>query len=159
MRYLPALTRGAGAINATITARTPTSFTAQTEVPHDGSMPGCEAALQHRLNEAGLVATAEGLEQFDTDGSPVTVGATEPTSRGQVGEEYQTPYGVAAVARHGYQSDQGGATFCPLDRDARIVVSSTPGSPRSCHTSTPGPAPPGPRWTRRRTTAGPSPAA
>src|SRR4051794_13508767 len=113
-------------MNVTITARTPTSFTLQVVVPYDGSMLDFEEALQHRLNEAGVVATAEGLKQFDTDGSPVTVGVTKLTSKGQVEKEYQTPYGVATVSRHVYQSPQGGKTYCPLDRDARIVVSSTP---------------------------------
>ncbi len=41
-------------------------------------------------------------------------------------KEYQTPYGVAPVERHVYQSSRGGRTYCPLDRNARIVVSSTP---------------------------------
>jgi len=41
-------------------------------------------------------------------------------------KDYQTPYGVATVERHVYQGPQGGATYCPLERDARIVVSSTP---------------------------------
>jgi hypothetical protein len=72
------------------------------------------------------VATAEGLRQFDTDGSPITVGPVKFTSKGQIEKDYQTPYGVATVARHAYQSPQGGPTYCPLDRDARIVVSSTP---------------------------------
>src|SRR6188768_3834619 len=111
---------------ATITARTPTSFTVQVEVPYTDSMLDFEETLQERLNEAGVVATAEGLKQFDTDGSPITVGTTRLTSKGQVEKDYQAPYGVATVARHVYQSNQGGATFCPLDRDARIVVSSTP---------------------------------
>ncbi len=48
------------------------------------------------------------------------------TSKGLVSKQYQTPYGVAEIARHVYQTSIGGATFCPLDRDARIVVSSTP---------------------------------
>ncbi len=48
------------------------------------------------------------------------------TTKGQVEKDYQTPYGVATVARHVYQSPQGGPTYCPLDRDARIVVTSTP---------------------------------
>jgi hypothetical protein len=111
---------------ATIIARTPTSFTLQVEVPYNDSMLDFEAALQQRLNDAGVVATAEGLKQFDTDGSPITVGAARLTSKGPVEKDYQTPYGVATVARHVYQSNQGGATYCPLDRDARIVVSSTP---------------------------------
>jgi hypothetical protein len=113
-------------MNATIIARTPHSFTLQVEVPYDGSMLDFEETLQHRLNEAGVIATAEGLKQFDTDGSPITVGAIKLTTKGPVEKDYQTPYGVATVARHVYQSPQGGPTYCPLDRGARIVVSSTP---------------------------------
>lgn len=111
---------------AAIISRTPTSFTLQIEVTYNDSMLEFEEALQERLNEAGVVATAEGLKQFDTDGSPITVGPVKLTSKGQVEKDYQTPYGVATVARHVYQSNQGGPTYCPLDRDARIVVSSTP---------------------------------
>jgi hypothetical protein len=113
-------------MSATIIARTSTSFTLQVEVPYNDSMLDFEEALQQRLNDAGVVATAEGLRQFDTDGSPITVGPVKFTSKGQVQKDYQTPYGVATVARHVYQSPQGGPTYCPLDRDARIVVSSTP---------------------------------
>jgi len=113
-------------MDATIIARTSTSFTLQIEVPYNDSMLGFEEVLQERLNEAGVVATAEGLQQFDTDGSPITVGSTKLTSKGQVEKDYQTPYGVATVARHVYRSTQGGPTSCPLDRDARTVVSSTP---------------------------------
>jgi hypothetical protein len=113
-------------MSATIIARTSTSFTLQVEVPYNDSMLDFEEALQRRLNDAGVVATAEGLRQFDTDGSPITVGPFKFTSKGQVQKDYQTPYGVATVDRHVYQSPQGGPTYCPLDRDARIVVSSTP---------------------------------
>src|SRR5881227_3233653 len=113
-------------MNATIIARSPTSFTVQVEVPYNDSMLGFEEALQDRLNEAGVVATAEGLQQFDTDGSPITVRPVRLTTKGPVEKDYQTPYGVATVARHVYQSPQGGPTYCPLDRDARIVVTSTP---------------------------------
>src|ERR1700742_2241815 len=113
-------------MDATITARTSTSFTVQVEVPYNDSMLDFEEALQQRLNDAGVVATAEGLKRFDADGSPITVGPVKFTSKGQVEKDYQPPYGVASVARHVYQSPQGGPTFCPLDRDARIVVTSTP---------------------------------
>jgi hypothetical protein len=113
-------------MNATIIARTPTSFTLQVEVPYTDSMLDFEETLQQRLNEAGVVATAEGLQQFDTDGSPIAVGPVKLTTKGRVEKDYQTPYGVATVARHVYQGPQGGPTYCPLDRDARIVVSSTP---------------------------------
>ena len=111
---------------ATIISRTQTSFTLQVEVPYNDSMLDFEETLQERLNDAGVVATAEGLKQFDTDGSPITVGPVKFTSKGQVEKDYQTPYGVATVARHVYQSPEGGPTYCPLDRDARIVVTSTP---------------------------------
>ena len=146
-------------MNATIIARTPHSFTLQVEVPYNGSMLDFEETLQQRLNEAGVVATAEGLRQFDTDGSPITVGPVKFTTKGRVEKDYQTPYGVATVARHVYQSPEGGPTYCPLDRGARIVVTSTPGSPRSSPTSMPSSVRPGPRSTSRRTTAGRSPAA
>src|SRR3954454_25101123 len=113
-------------MNATIIARSPTSFTLRVEVPYIDSMLDFEEALQQRLNEAGVVATAEGLRQLDTDGSPITVGPVKLTTEGQIEKDYQTPYGVATVARHVYQSPEGGPTYCPLDRDARIVVTSTP---------------------------------
>src|SRR3954454_3359429 len=113
-------------MNATIISRTPTSFTLQVEIPYSDSMLDFEETLQERLNDAGVVATAEGLQQFDTDGSPITVGPVKFTSKGQIEKDYQTPYGVATLARHVYQSPEGGPTYCPLDRDARIVVTSTP---------------------------------
>jgi len=111
---------------ATIVSRSATSFTVQIEVPYTDSMLGFEEGLQDRLNEAGVEATAEGLRQFDTDGSPITLGISRLTTKGQVEKDYQTPYGVATLARHVYQGTHGGPTYCPLDRDARIVVSSTP---------------------------------
>src|SRR6266536_3472195 len=40
--------------------------------------------------------------------------------------QVEIPYGAAPVQRHVYQSSRGGKTYCPLDRNARIVVSSTP---------------------------------
>jgi hypothetical protein len=113
-------------MNATIIARTTTSFTLQLEIPYNGSMLDFEVTPQDRLNEAGAVATAEGLQQSDTDGSPITVGPVKFTPKGRAEKDYQTPYGVATVARHIYQSTQAGPTYCPLDRGARIVVSSTP---------------------------------
>src|SRR4051812_4208307 len=113
-------------MNGTIISRTPTSFTLQVEVPYTDSMLDFEEILQQRLNQAGVVATAEGLQRFDTDGSPIAVGPAKLTTKGRVEKDSQPPYGVAPVARHVYQSPQGGPTYCPLDRDARIVVSSTP---------------------------------
>jgi hypothetical protein len=113
-------------MSATIVNRSETSFTVQVEIPYASSMLDFEQTIQERLNQAGVVATQEALQQFDTDGSPITIGSVKFTSKGQLPKEYQTPYGVATVARHVYQSSQGGKTYCPLDRDARIVTSSTP---------------------------------
>ena len=101
-------------------------FTVQITVPYNRSMLDFEETLQQQLNAAGVLATHEGLREFDTDGSPITLGSMKLTSRGQLPKDYQTPYGTATVDRHVYQSPQGGATYCPLDRDARIIVSWTP---------------------------------
>jgi hypothetical protein len=78
-------------MDAMIIARTSTSFTLQVEVPYNDSMLDFEETLQQRLDEAGVVATAEGLKQFDTDGSPITVGPIKLTSKGPVEKDYQTP--------------------------------------------------------------------
>jgi hypothetical protein len=113
-------------MSASIVARSETAFTVQVVIPYGSSMLDFEQTIQDRLNQAGVVATQEALQQFDTDGSPITIGSVKFTSKGPLPKEYQTPYGVATVSRHVYQSPQGGKTYCPLDRDARIVTSSTP---------------------------------
>jgi hypothetical protein len=113
-------------MSATIVSRTDNAFTIQVEIPYGTSMLDFEEVIQQRLNEAGVLATAEALHQFDADGSPIRVGDTKLTSKGKLKKEYQSPYGVATVERHVYQSSRGGRTYCPLDRNARIVVSSTP---------------------------------
>jgi hypothetical protein len=113
-------------MSAQVINRNEDGFTVQITVPYNRSMLDFEETLQQQLNAAGVLATHEGLRQFDTDGSPITVGSMKLTSKGQLPKNYQTPYGTATVERHVYQSPQGGATYCPLDRDARIIVSSTP---------------------------------
>src|SRR3954453_11870050 len=113
-------------MSAAIVARSETSFTVQVEIPYSSSMLDFEQAIQDRLNQAGVVANQEALQQFDADGAPITIGSVKFTPKGQRPKEYQTPYGVATVPRHVYQGPQGGKTYCPLDRDARIVTSSTP---------------------------------
>jgi hypothetical protein len=113
-------------MSAQVINRTETGFTVQITVPYNRSMLEFEENLQQELNAAGVLSTQEGLRQFDTDGSPITVGSIKLTSKGQLPKDYQTPYGKATVERHVYQSPQGGVTYCPLDRDARIIVSSTP---------------------------------
>jgi hypothetical protein len=113
-------------MSAQIFDRNATGFTVQITVSYNRSMLEFEETLQKELNAAGVLATQEGLQQFDTDGSPITVGPVTFTTKGQSPKDYQTPYGVASVERHVYQSSQGGTTYCPLERDARIIVTSTP---------------------------------
>jgi hypothetical protein len=113
-------------MSAQIINRTDTEFTVQITVPYNRSMLDFEETLEQPLNVAGVLSTPEGLRQFDTDGSPLTVGSIQLTSKGQLPKDYQTPYGVATVERQVDQSPQGGVTYCPRDHDARIIVSSTP---------------------------------
>ena len=113
-------------MDARIVARTDSGFTLQVEVPFKDSMLNAEDAIQEALNRVGVLATSEVLQHFDADGRPITLAGSKMTSKGKLPKDYQTPYGVAAVKRHVYQSSRGGKTFCPLDQAARIVVSSTP---------------------------------
>ncbi len=113
-------------MSATLIERREDAVTIQVHIPLSRSLLTTEQAIQQALNEAGLLATAEALQQFDTDGSPLQIGQARYTSKGQEPKGYQTPYGEVVVARHVYQTSQGGATFCPLEREARIVLASTP---------------------------------
>ena len=113
-------------MTATIINETADSLTLQVVIKFNRSMLEAEKAICDALNEAGTLATANFLKRFDTDGSPIVMGQTKLTSKGTVDKEYQTPYGATRVSRHVYQSATGGKTFCPLDREARIVTSATP---------------------------------
>lgn len=113
-------------MSATIVNEAANSVTIQIVIPFHRSMLEAENAIQDVLNEAGTLASANFLQRFDTDGSPIVIGQTNLTSKGTVAKEYQTPYGATIVERHVYQSSKGGKTFCPLERDARIVTSATP---------------------------------
>src|SRR3954451_12291282 len=113
-------------MSATIIERQESSVTIQITIPLTRSLLDTEEAIQQALNQAGVLATAEALRQFDTDGSPLVLGSTRWTSKGQEPKTYQTPYGEVSIARHVYQTGEGGTTFCPLERDARIILTSTP---------------------------------
>jgi hypothetical protein len=113
-------------MSATIIERQETSVTIQVTIALTRSMLDTEEAIQQALNQAGILATAAALEQFDTDGSPLLFGPTRFTTKGQEPKTYQTPYGEVSVPRHVYQTGEGGTTFCPLERDARIILTSTP---------------------------------
>ena len=113
-------------MSATIIERQENAVTIQIHIPLTRSMLDTEEAIQQALNQAGVLATAQALKQFDTDGSPLVIGSTRWTSKGQEPKTYQTPYGEAVVERHVYQTGEGGTTFCPLEREARIILTSTP---------------------------------
>lgn len=101
-------------------------LTMEVKVDISGSMLGAEEAILSSLNEAGSMATGEALKRFDTDGSQIVIGGIKWFSKGRLPKTYQTPYGEVEVERYVYQRSVGGETFCPLERDARVVVTSTP---------------------------------
>lgn len=102
------------------------SLTIQVVIKFNRSMLKAEDSICDALNQAGTLACKNFLKRFDTDGSPIIIGDTTLTTKGTVDKEYQTPYGATTVSRHIYQSSKGGKTFCPLEREARIVTSATP---------------------------------
>lgn len=113
-------------MEAHVKESTDTYCVIEMKIPYSGTFLNTEENIQHCLNEAGQLATSCALSQFDTDGSPIKVAKQRYTSKGLTGKYYQTPYGDFYLQRHVYQSSNGGATYCPLDHDAHIVVSSTP---------------------------------
>lgn len=113
-------------MNAKIIEQKSNSIVVQVEIPISKSMLTSEENIQTALNEAGLEATNYALNRFDTDGTPLKIGNKRYTTKGQVPKIYQTPYGEVQIHRHVYQSSSGGATFCPLENNARIIVGSTP---------------------------------
>ena len=113
-------------MTARIKTRSNDALVIEVTVPLNRSMLEGETNIEQALNEAGTLATGELLKRFDTDGCAIEMGSTKYTSKGQVEKCYQTPYGEARVQRHLYQSPKGGATFCPLESDARIIQGATP---------------------------------
>ena len=85
-----------------------------------------EGAIQEASNAVGRCATEEALKRFDTDGSPMRVGAVKLTARGRDAKDYQSPYGVVRLERYVYQSSRGGRIYCPLEHRGRIIRGATP---------------------------------
>lgn len=114
-------------MNAKITNRTATHYTIEIDIPyHSSSMLKAEEVIQAHVNQVGILATGEALATFDTDGAPLRRGGRKWTSKGQIERTYQTPYGDVRLARHVYQSSQGGCGYCPLEERARIIRTATP---------------------------------
>jgi hypothetical protein len=113
-------------MSTTIISRNKDSITLQVTVEFSNSMLKSEDAILEALNEAGTVATEEALKQFDTDGCDIEIDGRKCTTKGREPKVSQTPYGEINIERHVYQSSKGGQTYCPLEIDARIFVTSTP---------------------------------
>jgi hypothetical protein len=96
------------------------------KVPYAKTMLESEELIQRSLNEVGSLSTGESLKQFDTDGKPILMGDIKWTAKGKIEKTYQTPYGETIIERFVYQSSKGGRIFCPLERDARIILTATP---------------------------------
>ncbi len=102
------------------------TITVQIEIPITNSMLRTEESIRHALNDCGNEVTKELLYDFDTDGSSIKLNGKTYSSKGRIPKKYQTPYGVVNINRYVYQSTSGGKTFCPLEKDARIIVGTTP---------------------------------
>lgn len=114
-------------VSAIIKKQSNDSITLEVTIPIESSMLKCEESITSALNEAGCLASGAALEHFDSDGSPIMLGDIKLTSKGRFRKAYQTIWGEVEVDRHVYQSSKGGKQFCPLEKDARIVLTSTPG--------------------------------
>lgn len=114
-------------MTASVIARDANSITLEIKIPlSSSSLLESEETIQSVLNEVGTLATGEALKQFDTDGTAVEMGGAIWTSKGALPKTYQTPYGAVEIKRHVYQSSLGGTTFCPLEVDGRVIITSTP---------------------------------
>ena len=87
-----------------------------------------EENIQQHLNQAGNIATAEALKYLDTDGSQIELAGEKMYCKAKQNKAYQTPYGKVNVQRHIYQRAGGGKTYCPMEKEARIIIiiASTP---------------------------------
>jgi hypothetical protein len=110
-----------------IKERSSNSITLEVKIHFSNSMLDSEEEIQRILNETGTMATGELLRSFDADGSPIQIGSERLTAKKQLEKKvYETPYGSVPIERYVYQTSKGGGIFCPLDKNARIIVSSTP---------------------------------
>ena len=71
-------------MNAKIKKRSESKLTMEIEIDLEGSMLNMEENIEQALNSAGIVATAEALKKFDSDGSPISIGNRKLTSKGSL---------------------------------------------------------------------------
>jgi hypothetical protein len=113
-------------MDAGVVAREGDRLTLQVTVDISGSMLQAEEKILDACNALGCVATEMALKRFDTDGSPIVMGAIKWTAKRHDDKEYQTPYGPVVIPRYMYQTSRGGKTCCPLESAARIIRGATP---------------------------------
>ncbi|MBW4640503.1 MAG: hypothetical protein KME05_20190 [Gloeocapsa sp. UFS-A4-WI-NPMV-4B04] len=89
------------------------------------SMLTSEENIQQSLNHTGCLATEAALQYLDTDGSAIEIAGEVMRTKGKQPKAYQTPYGEVVIKRHVYQRS-GGKTYCPMERESRIIITSTP---------------------------------
>ena len=111
---------------AKVVANKGNELTLQVTVKISGSLMEMENAILDGCNEMGSLATAEVLQKFDTDGSPIKLGEVKMTVRDKTNKTYQTPYGGVLIQRNIYQSSKGGKIYCPLENNAQIIRGATP---------------------------------
>ena len=111
---------------AEVIMREGNELTLQVAVTLAGSLMEMEKAILDGCNEIGSLATAEALQKFDTDGSPIKLGEVKMTVREKDNKTYQTPYGSVKIQRYVYQSSKGGKIHCPLEDNAQIIRGATP---------------------------------
>ena len=111
---------------AKVVANKGNELTLQVTVKISGSLMEMENAILDGCNEMGSLATAEALQKFDTDGSPIKLGEVKMTVRDKTNKTYQTPYGGVLIQRNVYQSSKGGKSYCPLENNAQIIRGATP---------------------------------
>jgi hypothetical protein len=113
-------------MSATLISQTDGQVVIQIAISLEGSMLQMEKNIQDALNAAGRLATGKALETFDTDGSPIILGHTKLTARkAKINQRYECPYGKIDVERYLYQSNLGGAPYCPMEAASRCVLNST----------------------------------
>ena len=113
-------------MKANIISKNQKEVVLQVKISLESTMLKTEESIQQSLNQAGCLATEIALSQYDSNGDPIMVNGLKYTSKGQIEKIYQTPYGEIRLHRHVYQCSQGGKTYCPLEKDAKIIVYSTP---------------------------------
>lgn len=110
----------------TITHNSNGSVTVTVTIPLEGTMMEMENTILDAVNDVGCVATGVALKRFDTNGSPIIREGVKMAARNKDKKKYQTPFGIAEIERHVYQTPKGGKIFCPLEHSAQTIFAATP---------------------------------